>query len=415
METQILNDLIKKYNIADSDIFARIVKMALLGEIKPEDLGYHFNVDLNMELTPAVELGVAIQFLSDEEKKQALAETEGFIKKTFNLDAEIKAVIYQNSISLDENLISRLIKLITSYLQDVRSDFDFKDALTRSTKLAGIGLTVTEGENLFNTVKSKKEEWQKNGINLKAAAMSINVQESEIDVASKVTMPQAVFQNIDSDDVTIDTILKQRAQETGRPVNLAPGKLPQKMPFVEEIKNEEEFLESTEELPGPQAPVLPVIPQSSVPQPVAPQPAEPPHIVPPPIRPPEVRQPLIRQADTVSPRPQMSDVKFEPKMYGPLDELAAMSLTDFRRLSKDPWQAIQKISGKLDILEGESMVRKNEGVKALKSSPLYNIYADIMNRALVEGKSFEQVIAERGDINITEFKAIMELNKSLKY
>jgi hypothetical protein len=110
----------------------------------------------------------------------------------------------------------------------------------------------------------------------------------------------------------------------------------------------------------------------------------------------------------------MTDVKFDRKLYGPLDELAALTLADFRRLSKDPSQAMQKIIGKLDILEGESVVQKNEGIKALKSSPLYKIYADIMNKALM-GKSFEQAIAERGDITMAEFKAIMELNKSLKY
>jgi hypothetical protein len=409
MDTQILDELIKKYNIADSDIFALIVKRALLGEIKPEDLGYQFRVNLNMELIPAVDLGVTIQFLSDEEKKQVLSELDGFIKQTVNIDADIKSLIFQSNIFLDDNLTVRLTKLITSYLQDVRNEYDFKDALTRAPKIAGIGLNNADADNLISKLKSKKEEWQKSGLNPKAAAMGANVRESEIDVASKVTAPRAAFQPMASDEVTIDQILQQRAQSTGKPTQMPQATAPETagnaIPFVKDIEEEEMLLDSVNELPGPSAPVQPIRPQ-----PVAPQPAALSS-----IRPPEIRQPLIRQTDQVSNRPQMSDVKFEPKLYGPLDELAAMSLADFRRLSKDPWQSIRKISGKLGILEGESMVRKNEGVKALKSSPLYNIYADIMNRALVEGKSFEQVIAERGDINITEFKAIMELNKSLKY
>lgn len=407
MEFQILDNLIKKFNVTDSDIFARLVKRALLGDIKYEDLGYQFKVNLNMELIPAVELGVAIQFLSNEEKKQALVEVEGLIKETVNIDADIKSIIYRNNISLDEVLMTRLIKLIMSYLQDVRNEYDFKDALTRDTKIAGIGLNPAEAEGLFTQVKAKKEDWLKNGLNLKTYNNAQTVQESDIDVATKVAGPQAI--PVAPDEVTIDQILQQRAQSSGKPTQRPQAPSPEKVfhdiPFVKEIEEEEMLLDSTEELPSPQV----------LAQPTAPQPAEPPRIVPPAIRPPEIRQPLIRPTETASNRPQMSDVKFEPKMYGPLDELAAMTLSDFRRLSKDPWQGIQKINGKISILEGESMVRRNEGIKALKSSPLYNIYGDIMNRALGEGKSFEQVIAERGDINITEFKAIMELNKSLKY
>ena len=38
-----------------------------------------------------------------------------------------------------------------------------------------------------------------------------------------------------------------------------------------------------------------------------------------------------------------------------------------------------------------------------------------MNQAIKQGKSFEQVIEEMDQLTLEEFKAIMELNKNLKY
>jgi len=403
MNSNILNELVRNYNIKAADIFLIIVKKALQNELKQEELALNFQTALGLDLNVAVDLAVEILFLPEEIKKQILAETGAQESKFVDINSEIKTIVYQANIFLDENLNSRLIGLIASFLQDIRDEFEFKDALMRQPKVGGVGLNSAEADNLLNKLKTKKAEWQQAGINLKTSFRGGQVQESDIDVAAKVAAPQGT--PVAPAEVTIDQILQQRAQEAGRTAPRPPAK-----PFVEAIEAEENFLESTQELPSPVAPVQPLGLQPTEPQPVAPQ-----RVTPPPVRQPEIRQPMIRQAGQASQRPQMSDVKFEPKLYGPLDELLAMSLTDFRRLSKDPRQAILKISNKLEILAGESELQKNQGIKALKSSPLYKIYADIMNKALVGSKSFEQAITERGDITLAEFKAIMELNKSLKY
>jgi aspartate ammonia-lyase len=38
-----------------------------------------------------------------------------------------------------------------------------------------------------------------------------------------------------------------------------------------------------------------------------------------------------------------------------------------------------------------------------------------MNQAIKEGKSIEQVTAESSNLTMAEFKAIMDINKNLKY
>src|SRR5690606_31153572 len=98
--------------------------------------------------------------------------------------------------------------------------------------------------------------------NLKPVIMSTNVQEADIDVPAKVNAPQD-FVSAESDDVTIDQILAQRARSTGRPTQMPSAlkkpevsQAPKAVPFVEEIKEETEFLESNEELPSPQEPLL---------------------------------------------------------------------------------------------------------------------------------------------------------------
>jgi len=426
---QAFSQVIAKYNLsARQQLILNCVKNIMLGKIDLTDFIDLIQEELQLDFIMAGKIAaeLKINILDKKAEIEAIKKNWQQVQATsFDPQNLIKEILTQTGLKFtDPALQSRFDRAILSWFKDVRDSGELKDTLTKSPKIGGIGFSEEAANAILNQLAIQKAKAQRNNQDLAKLISDYEakqggikqVQESEIDVAAKVATPQNVYQQpVASPEVTIDQILQQRAQEAGRPtpmpqapqapVSPVTSQTPQTTPFIEGIEQEEQFLENTEELPSPVAPG-----QNIAPQPVAPQRA-----ALPPIRPPEIRQPLIRQTDQVSNRPQMSDVKFEPKLYGPLDELAAMSLADFRRLSKDPWQSIQKISGKIAILEGESMVRKNEGIRALKSSPLYNIYADIMNRALVEGKTFEQVIAERGDINITEFKAIMELNKSLKY
>lgn len=424
--SSVFSQVITKYQLSErQQLILNSLKQMMFDKMDMADFIGLLQEELNLDFITAGKIATELKMKILDKKKEIEAIKSNWQKREKNSFSPLNLItdiLTQTGLKFtDSALKSRFEKAVLSWFQGIRDNNELRDILTRSSKIGGVGLSEEESQVVLNQVATQKTKAQANNQDLLKLISDYEshqqgigpVQEEEIDVKAKVAAPKEIAV---PGEVTIDQILAQRAKAGGKSSQMPPKPLatstrptPQTTPFVEDIKAEDEFLESTEELPAPTQP------QSQPQQQPQPAPVEPQRIVPPPVRQPDPQQPMVRKTDTVSTRPQMSDVKFEPKLYGPLDELSAMSLADFRRLSKDPWLAIQKISGKLSILEGESVVRKNDGINALKNSPLYNVYADIMSRALTEGKSFEQVVKERGDITLDEFKAIMELNKSFKY
>jgi len=136
-------------------------------------------------------------------------------------------------------------------------------------------------------------------------------------------------------------------------------------------------------------------------------------IIPPAI--PPVRKPAIDQAAN-----QVIDVKFSPKLVGPKEELARLSLVDFRRLSRDPLSATGKIMDKINLLDQESFQDKIDGIRAYEQSEIYKTYLAIGRESLKTGRAVGEVIRDwqgkgKEVLSEEEFKAILELNKSLKF
>jgi hypothetical protein len=115
-----------------------------------------------------------------------------------------------------------------------------------------------------------------------------------------------------------------------------------------------------------------------------------------------------------SQRPMMQDVKAIPKLFTPIDELEALDATDFRRLSKDPYKAIEKIQQKIDLLEKDSLIKRGQGIAALKKSALYAAYSSILHASLTEGVSYQEALTKQTTLTLDEFSAIMQLNKRLR-
>jgi hypothetical protein len=97
-----------------------------------------------------------------------------------------------------------------------------------------------------------------------------------------------------------------------------------------------------------------------------------------------------------------------------------MKLQDFRRLSRDPNEAIFKIKAKIDLLEGDSFVKRLEGIDAWKQSEPARLYFTLSAEALEGGKPINEVIdgheaKKEKTLTLEEFHAIMELNKGLRF
>ncbi|OGF23929.1 hypothetical protein A3H09_03685 [Candidatus Falkowbacteria bacterium RIFCSPLOWO2_12_FULL_45_13] len=117
---------------------------------------------------------------------------------------------------------------------------------------------------------------------------------------------------------------------------------------------------------------------------------------------------------------RVEDVKYVPKVMGPLDEIKYLGLINFRRLDNDPLRAVEKVKAEINLLAEESYGKKLEAVKGWRSSPVNRLYLDIGQKSISENKPVDVIIEERkiagGDyLTAAEFEAIMDLNKSLRF
>lgn len=116
----------------------------------------------------------------------------------------------------------------------------------------------------------------------------------------------------------------------------------------------------------------------------------------------------------------MADIKYVPRTLSPIEELKAMNLTTFHRLSGDPHKAGEKIKNKILLLGEEGLKKLVEGVKAWRVSPVNQLYLKIGHQSIVDKTSVENVIQElkakkEEYLTSEEFSAIMDLNKELRY
>jgi hypothetical protein len=134
------------------------------------------------------------------------------------------------------------------------------------------------------------------------------------------------------------------------------------------------------------------------------------------VSPQQIRRP-VPQRDN---RPRLDDVKYVPKLVGPVEELREMTLVDWRRLNANPALAAEKVKEKIGLLERESFTKKLDGIKAWQESEVNKIYLEIGRESLQKGLSVDKIIASRSAagqpaITFEEYRAIMELNRYLRY
>lgn len=167
------------------------------------------------------------------------------------------------------------------------------------------------------------------------------------------------------------------------------------------IKNDLKKLDTGRELPAPMPAILPS--HKSEPEAI----------------------PLIKRrfkAENLSQpqRVKIEDVKYVPRVMSPLDELHYLDLTNFRRLDLDPLKSAAKIKSKIDLLAEEDYGKRLEGIKFWRLSPVNKLYLAIGHLSISENKPVDVIIEERkiaGSDYLTanEFKAVMDLNKNLRF
>ena len=107
------------------------------------------------------------------------------------------------------------------------------------------------------------------------------------------------------------------------------------------------------------------------------------------------------------------------KLVGPIDELAGLTIKDFRSWSENSYEAIKKIKEKINILIKESLEKGNLGMKAWKNSEINKAYLDILHSAIIKRKQVNEIIQEmknerKQTLTLEEFEAIEQLNRELR-
>ncbi|MDD5341370.1 MAG: hypothetical protein PHC97_02935 [Patescibacteria group bacterium] len=405
-----------------NDVILDILGDVISGATDILDVPTIFSDALKIDFGRAVELAYELDTQIVQKKSQLESIKKNLMKK--NLVAFSPQTIADEFLAeinykfTDSALKKRYDDAILSWLKGTRKENDLRDVLTRSVKIGGVGMSEEAYGKLAALLGEKQQQIESGQINMPQIISEYegggnteetNLSEPDIDVSAKIKLGKE--RPTQENGVGIHQLLQEKGinfNELSRieKIKRELGDI-ERVPevsgdFAKDVVEEEEFLASKKEIAPPAfAPKPSAAPRQTVQKNFNVKNESPVQFKP---------RPAVRE------RPRMEDVKFtEQKLYGPIDELAALTITDFRRLSRDPGEAALKILGKLDLLEDESLVKKTQGIEALKSSPLYKLYAQTMNLAMSQSKSIEQVINENKNISLPEYKAIVELNQKLKY
>ncbi|MFH1632028.1 MAG: hypothetical protein ABIA47_03370 [bacterium] len=129
---------------------------------------------------------------------------------------------------------------------------------------------------------------------------------------------------------------------------------------------------------------------------------------------------LTVQSAPPQPEGKIRDIKFVPKLIGPVEELGTMTPAEFRRLSSDPVEAARKIEDKLILLEESAYEDRVRGVKAWRRSPISKLYLEMSSEALRTGVSVAEIATRRRNageesLSPAEIKTLISLNSRLKF
>ena len=294
-------------------------------------------------------------------------ELEPEIKSTFKpleLDQEIDTIAKKSGINLADGETSKRFKnIIRSRLKDVRDQVQTRESLLSSPATGGLGLDAQTTDRVLGLINKELEKMH--GRFRDAVS---NDQFFEL---------QAEAQKILAEPLSEPEPTPQRPKMIYHPPSQAAVPVEKSEPVIAQS-------------PGPGI-------QDDLPVTTA--------------------RPIISQENA---KPKIEDVRFRPKLTGPVEEIRTLNLKDFRKLAPTPKGAIDKILEKVALLEEESFSKKVEAVKAWKESEVNRLYLKIGDQSMEEKKSMTEVIAERTSQNqptLTEeeLEAIFELNKKLRY
>ncbi len=134
-------------------------------------------------------------------------------------------------------------------------------------------------------------------------------------------------------------------------------------------------------------------------------------------------EPYTLNASEIKPRVDSvvttQQTAYKPRVLGPIDELANMTIEDFRRLGA-PVEASKKIIEKVDLLAADSLLEQKKAIDAWKRSEVYRIYLAIGTESLEKKIAVNDVIESRKKSELStltpdEFNQVAEVNRKISF
>jgi hypothetical protein len=350
----------------------------------------------------------------DEEEVKKLAEKVGnFAADKTDLEAKLGKVLKEFSISFSSSdLAERFKNIIRTYVFGIRKRIEARLALTRPADAGGMGFDEALTDKILNFTD---QELSTQPVTTPPAPPKIPVPEDKLtkDVKSLAANGARDFEY---DLKSALEMMADSKKTDGQPANLATDAGLDKDELTklnENLEKPREYSPRIEEADLIKKievkPALPKISDNKTADTVQ-------------VGQSFVNQSMQRMQSVVdlSNKPSMTDVKFIPKVMGPIEELRFLDLVNFRRLSSEPARAAAKLKEKIHFLEEEHFTKRLEAIKAWRQSPVNRLYLELGRQSIHENKPIEIVIEARkkaGQDYLTsgEFEAIMDLNKDLRF
>jgi len=314
--------------------------------------------DKSGELAPKT--GFYLQPEDEEEFKLHKDKINQFeLPKAINVDKVVDEIIQENKLTFtDEILKKRFESIAKARLKEIRGEIDTRDLLSRPEKIGGMGYQELVADQIINSISQRIPK------------MHELVSEEEIEKEAKKLAPEIPSQEIPKPPV----------------VPQAPiAKVGIRQPEVIEPEEPAEKIEAPRHEP-PQPRVIPQV----------------------------IRTQIEPQ------RPRVEDIKRPTRLVGPVEELRSMNLPDFRRLGTAYIGSIRKLYEKINLLGEESFAKKAEGVRAWRQSQVYQLYLEMGQESMQQGKTIREVVASRQNQSLPylteqEFNGLADLNKKLRF
>ena len=347
--------------------------------------------------------GSNLVFAPEDEKeiKDLAQKVDGYFNKSDlgnNIEAKLDDVVKEIKINFGSELLAgRFRYILRTYLRGIRDKIDTRETLIKPIDLGGLGFDLESTDNILAVVE---KNGQKLGgeVAIKPLA-KISLLEDKI--SGDEAMPR-LYKSAGVRDAPYDfSSLKNKKMETAK-LDVT-HELPPPPPAVP--------LKAAERVITPTQIKEPFFSPKSAGKTVEPRMAEKISFAP--------RVSKTRLSAQSSGKIKMEDIKFEPKIMGPIDELKYMNLVNFRRLNKDPFLAANIVKEKIDLLD-EEYSKMIEGIKAWRASPLNKLYLEMGSESIGNKKPVDVIIEERKTagqefLTAKEMEAIIELNRELRF